>query len=1030
MDIFGLNGFYTSPVRVGGGGGGATSYYITLDAIAQPVATATWPSHFSVPIESGSLSPNYAMRLTAQYDDGEEIYQAAQFQPASYWPDGSVKWLHIYSDLEWSGGVSPEYKFRYGAGLAANPSTSLSATSTSSGIRIDTGTTSFTILNNSPIINSGSYFMVDAAGNTYNPTGVVTSIESSGRSQIVVKVSGNLSTSGGSSLSKFVTYITANADSDIVKYQHSCIFTADMRQNFVAALGLRFNAFTGQVLTRNFEKKLPFTVTPSGGNTTVWLWPSGRADTNTPSDWADNNAFRFAYLHKGSGSQSVLNVNMPTGYINTCSGLLSSNFYLLDALVADLYGLSMDMDFAINLGTSGTDKQTLFTHKPIGVRETLTSASAKAAENIGAHNEYYANFYDNLFNAAISKFVTNDLAQDYGWTRYGGTYNSFVASGRLNDVVYSNIPGSYHRLSSNDHYNLAKLAYLQFLSSANTGCLNTARIICDHNRAVATIKHDNTSYTSLSGRYIGTQAHAYTVHGLGFNGVRETSFNAEHWALQNHFVHPSRFIYSWLIDANPMMRDAYNAWIDGANQQNIFNNFVPTYSTGAYVRDNVVNVGEMLTYYEMYPNSSTAAIEAAHRWTSGLLTMFPDGAPVNPSGWTDPTRSNAGTPSGYYGGYGTGGRDGTLLRAHDTFVRYADLFPNTTYNGQTVEQWIVKTVDIHLTGNLLEGYSSYASLAAKAYEITGDPKYLAPLTGMLSQVYYNVYQNNDAYYGLSNITNDTVIHSQRAWPRLRKTLLSLSYQVASGYNRTYAYPSRSANDVPTNTDINNRSMKLAIYNNTGSPVELNAIQIAYLNGETSRNAYKSFLYHTTSGTADTGVNLVGVIPPADSGGVVGKWVSRPPYPKDNGYYFVDADISTTLSTGLSYIYSYGYETVKSPVTNLPEIVLLSDSRTVYFQNNSGVFRPLSIPVTGTVTVRNVSDDEYINPNIGYIDIGGSGRWVKQLDTFTYVFTGDTSIFVQGHIPVQILFNTAAPTDTRIGLYGTVANMDIIQPLLS
>ncbi len=1030
MNIFGLNGLYHKPIQsAGGGGGGAASYYITLDSTASPVATATWPSHFSVPIESGSLSANYAMRLTQQYSGGDETYKAAQFEPASYWPDGSVKWLHIYSNLEWSGGVSPDYKLRWGAGLQSNPSTSLSATTTASGIRIDTGTSTFTILNNSPIINSGQYYMTDAAGNTYTPADISTTIESSGRAQIVVKVAGNLKRPDTTALSKFVTYITANANSDIVKYQHSCIFTADMRQNFVASLGLRFNSFSGQVLTRDFDKKLPYTAFASGGNTYVMLWPSGRADSNTASDWAEQNAFRFAYLHKGSGSQSVLNINMPTGYINTCSGLLSDVNYLYDAIAADLYGLSMDIDFAINLGSSGSDKQTLFTHNPIGLRETLTTASAKAAENVGAYNEYYNNLYDNLFNAAITRFVTNDLTQDYGWHRYGGTYNTFYASGQINGNPYSNIVG-YHRLSSHDHYNVGKLAYLQFIATAHTGCLKTGRIICDHNRAVALIKHDNTSYASLSGRYIGTQAHVYNVHGLGYNARQGASYNSESWALTNHFVHPSRFVYSWLVDSNRMMKDAYEAWIAGTVQRGTFDSISPSYNAAEDLRDYAVGIGEALTQYEMYPDTDNSArgIAAAHRWVSGVMRKYPDGPPINPSGWTDPYRSGSGTSVGYHAPYLVG-RDGTLLAANDTFIRYAEMFPNTTYSGQTVEDWIVKTANTCLTGNLIMGYRSYCLLAAKAYEITGSGKFIAPMSGMLSQVYYNVYQNNDQYYGLSTIANDTVIYTQRMWPRMRKTLNSLAYQIGSGYNRTVAYPSYGANDAPTNTDINNYSMRLVIQNNTGSPVALNQIQISYLRGETRRNPYKSFFYLTTSGTANTGTNLVGSIPPADLGGATGVWVSRPPYPTDNGYYFVNADINTTLPTGLSYLFTYGYEPVKSPVTNLPEAVYIKDGRVTFWQNNSGVFRPLVPAVTGQILARTASSTSYATDGAGYIKIGGSGRWIKQLDSFDYVFTGDTSILVQGEVPIQIVFATNAATDTFVGLYGTVANLDIIQPLL-
>lgn len=1033
--MFGLNGFYYRPA-VGGvsSQGVGTLYSILLDAVDPPFATTiSYPSHFSIPVESGSITIAglTGVKLQQKYAAGSYTSKLTQFRPAAYWPDNSVKWLHAYTDLNWSAGEKPTYRLIYGPGAsaqAAPPASALTATVVGSGININTGTTQFCIRNNAPIINSGAYVLLNSDLTSFAPSGVGLSVIESGGQRIVVQVTGVMAAAGNAPLMIFKTYISATEGSDIVKFQHSAVFTADMKQNFIRGLGFRFDNNSSQILTRRFDKKPPYEVSALGGSTYVTLWPSGRSDTNGTGDYSIANAFRFAYLHKGSGVNAVLNVNMPTGYLALLDTGWSAfggesdpdgTYSAINAsLSGDFRGYSMDMEFAINLGASGVEKQQMFEAQPIGYREII-SAIASSGYGYGA-SKYTAQYsaVDNAINSGISQFTwkRNDNCSDYGWHRYGQTYDKFWSPNE-NDPPNSSRP-SYYRLNSADHYNVCELAYRQFHTTADTGCIHSARVLTDFALSCSVLKVKATDWgaTTLWGRHRSCDSHAYFAHGFGSNPLPPAS-NADdqYTAIYGHYVHKSRLLFSWLIDANYAASSSYNTWIDDMTAGGHW----PGATLIDVNREWETGFEESLIAYEYRP-SIPGLLALLHNYASGIISQYPTGI----------------TP-------GDADID-TLFYYPDFLVRYADMFPDYPHvgvGGRTMEDTIVST-SINFSGTSFQP-SKLKSIDAKTYELTGNRYFIDRHSNTLYHTIHASYDGyNTAFKGYWHSLGTSNVYNLRSWGRFKQTLQGLSTPLIPDSFQSKGRYFNFNNIQEDASDIESYAGKVYIYNNTGSPTTFPDCRIGIGPDE---NGYGEILLTSSGGL---------ILSPFPEGG---NWVDRHHYSVTPRIYAADGTVeytrTTSLSgasipTGLSAVYFTNVTSIRGPISEHAEVMVINNKahnsagelngRMIgYIDNASGILHPIRSPVTGFFKGANTSPGR--TAGVTWLSIGGSGRHLLSNESFRYVFNAPTELIIRNNnldnLAVFCEFSGARVAGDvlktkNVAVYGTQANIDYMLPFIT
>lgn len=1028
MNIFGLNGLYckyTTGQTTITANGSITS--INLDAV-DPVfaSTYTYPSHFSIPLESGALT-------AAQVATGVVLLERfsgaatptpklAQFEAAAYWPDNSVKWLHAFTDLKWQAGVKPTYTLAYGPGITrySVPSSPMTAVTSASGLDISTGAATFTIRNSAPLIGNGAYVLLDGAGNSYSPTGVSFSVVQSGGQQITVQVTGRMMTTGGGEFMSFVSYISASANSAIVKYQHSAIFTADMRSNFVRGLAFRFDNNTSQILTRRFDKKLPYEVTAAGGSTFVTLWPSGRSDTQVSSDWSVENGFKLAYLHKGSGANAVLNVNLPTGYndlfrnittYNSAESALSDGIvnYTDSTQATDLIGFSMDAEFAINLGSSGTEAQQMFEHNPIGYREVVTAVESNAyGLQAGKQSATYANFDQSLNRGIYGYWYANERHQDYGWHRYGQTHDG--SWGLETTPGVSGQRPKYYRASSNDHYNTCELAWRQFFSTADTGCLHVARVLTDHQRALSNIKHPVPSGRE-SGRFVGVDSHAYSLNGMGPNhGL--AGYNDQFQALGGHFTLKSRLLLSWLIDGNRWAKSGYHQYIDTCVTRNHWTTFYNSYSLS---RDFTVAFEEAMILYEYAPNTPNLLVNI-HKFASGIIAGLPNGITT---GTVNTAPSN------------------TILVYPDFMTKYADLFPNYVHGSlpRTMEDTIIATANNFSGQTPIYYFAEYLkSIDAKAYELTGETRYMTKHGGWLAVEDYKTYDGSLPQYKWfhPNLNTETVYH-YRGWGRFKRTALAMATPPALVYENGGKYiNAATATSLNLTGETKAYATRIFIYNDTGAPTTYPDQYISAL--ETWDDSYSLI---TTSGGLSSG-NIIDHFQQPSSPGLLGYSYREYRASTFQQYKRLTEASGKNVPTGLSVVYIHGTNSIYGPQTEHPEAQVIFNGNYVagrwdhYSNNSSGTLYPLVTPLTGVFRCTAIQPS--YRYGMGWVSIGGSGKYLVAGETFQYVFTGPTTLAMRSTTnSIQCRFSGVTAIQhyrTGCALFGDAANINYLLPYVT
>ena len=250
-------------------------YGITV--FLQPQASlpdVSWPTHAVITLPLGWTKS--AENLVLLENDRPIV---AQVETVAKWPDGSPKWLHAHALFRYIGGKPAKYSVVRRAAPAADlPKSPLTVSQDTDGIDIDTGAIKIRIsrpfagitvaeCGGVPVIKgAGGPSLVDERGIAWHSMHDETAeivVEQQGPAQVTVKATGWYQTAEKRTepFCRFVTRITAFANSPIIKFDHATIFADDMRKHALAELSFKFSVpntqgFASSTLSGSFDSSL------------------------------------------------------------------------------------------------------------------------------------------------------------------------------------------------------------------------------------------------------------------------------------------------------------------------------------------------------------------------------------------------------------------------------------------------------------------------------------------------------------------------------------------------------------------------------------------------------------------------------------------------------------------------------------------------------------------------------------------------------------------------------------------------------
>lgn len=868
----GMFGVFSGPTT---GANGGSSPGLTLDGVValgltdQPFSgTITLATHFSIPCVSGSvLSQTLYIRETLPNGTISQI--PAQFEPAAYWPDGSVKWVHAHCNVQWVSGVAATYHLIWGYGISAPVGSTLTAVNSSSGINVDTGTTTFCILNNTPGIKQGgaapkvsnSSFVLYNGAIPYSVSGVGCVVESSGTQQIIVKTTGWLSSASNNlAPCKFETRFKARAGSSIVDVDHATVFVDDMRrypQLNSHGFYLTYNT-RPQILTKDFAKKVPFQIEDiDATNVAVAMIPSIATNIAgapspltgyTSADYDFYEAYKLAYLSKGSGQ--YLNPGLPAEYrVALTSARVSgdtSELTINTIQNADMIGVAMHCKFAINLGTSGSALQNIYELYPVGYVAPTTAAATQVLGKVEPFSSRYTGTDYNFDwlntvdsgcrNSLMGKYNNHNRYNESGWHIFGNTHEDEYpgSTGTLGNIIAR---PSYHRVWSNNHNGEAGALWQLYFASAETGILKQARIATDYVASINTCHHTPTGSYQDAGslRYPGVMYHCKSFSPWGLRRVGDNADDQD-MGFVGHFVWPECMLWSWLMDADRWSKATYETWLSGVTYtENSSLHY--TWPVTHYARETNTSLNQAMIAYEHYPNTS-GLVRDIHRMAHSIV----DAAQIcsgNGAG-NNAFAICGGLP------YATG-QAGALWPP--TFLsRYYDLFPGSGY-------WTT-FMDISAQNMKMQQFTEgvvNAALNATQYlrskpsaNVAGSGAFIEQFEGLMDRWPRRLYNGSSGvfqYYG-NTYEPDKDGHFSYQWPRFKYALK----QYIKDFMGTPASPAAgpyvwdastlqleevgqywSASTNGTASDTKTRGIKIYVLGDT-SPLHVDVQAIAYNGG--------------------------------------------------------------------------------------------------------------------------------------------------------------------------------------------------------
>lgn len=1007
---------------------------ILLSLINQyETANLVLPTHFSVPFPSGLAPSGTAFTLVEKFSRQAETGIIAQFDIASSYRDNSIRFLHVFASVKWVDNIRPRYELVWNdPHISGVPSSPLTLNTLSSGFYINTGVTGFLIPSRypgllTPIISSGEGPTIFCSGAKYTAAwagDAVTTIVQSGAAQITLRMENPILSTGTPAsgylpFAKYITYITAYANSYLVNFNHAVVFTSGLRYRAISSIGLGFPSFSGQILTKYLDGKIPMTVLDSGGARTFFSWPPNLEDTNTSEDYSRSNIHKLGWLCKGP----LLNNTMPTGYRErlTVFGLADQNPPELTITTcdhADMAGVSMHSEFCVNLGPSGTGLSAVYENKPIGYVTPINATSTNVFGPMAGFGRGYEAWDEVVLNSIKSRYGARERYNNIGWHIFGAIHEDEVIT------EHSGRP-HLHRLWSNNHYWQVESLWNIFFQSANTGMLRLARIATDLYTSVTQVKHN---FPSGVFRNRGAFYHCKSWLPWGFR--TDTSDGEGDTAYASHWVNPTALMKAYFIDADFWAREGYIDWASGilAPTGSIFpknhdgNNWL---STGGYLVDTTPHGAREVT------NTLVQCVNAYDYMNeTGMLY----GIRVMISG------QKVTVPSI------TGYTAGTSFWQPEWMSRYYETFPSDT--------GFIAYLRFNASGmDLVKGTNGCWTLAlgSTMYDITKDPTWITRYSGVLDRIPRKLYINptgtlNDAYRYFGNepgqsAQNDGMFGLQ--WGRYKHALQLRNYnnRVENRFPlkaELGAYPTTSCN-VSTSpyAEVSGRGTQIVILNTGLFPTGI-VLEVFSKEGTTSaiRNSTTA-IFTKISGGAITPITLSMPCSASVPSGQAGGGSSVENISRSSSWYAIREIYDSCIPTGLSKLLmaSPGGCNLFRPVSKCPEALLLIKhphsqlGNVIYnMKVGSGVIYPF-VP-SGIAMTINLVDSEGTNNYPMFIRVGNVTGWlragqIRQYSPTTGIF--EFQVFGDGYSYVNVTMSGYGTTAQRIGLYGSMSDIETLLP---
>jgi len=910
-----------------------------------------------------------------------------------------------------------------------------------------------------PTINSGILYIKDVNGNVYYPQDTAWDVVSNDKYRIVILTTGRFM-NGDRPLASYRTSIEHTYDSYIYSFNHHTSFEYGVEYNteVIGNTGVTtvtsglpiiqehcflFPGFTGQVLTRNIEAMAPYSVTFDGSDTKVNLWPSGLTDTNATQDYSANNAYKMAYLHKGSGVSGLLNFDLPSGYLTYLNGIGEYPG------ITGYQNISMGIDFALNLGPSSVILQYAYDQNVSHSRDMKNVAHTSIFGKLGTYSGEYQHIDDVINNSLLGYYVnTNTRHGVSGWNMAGYSHGRETPTNT--GLV---LPDA----SINNAHNTIALAWTQGYATSHTGVLQAARNATKH-------------MLHVRSNQIDMIASPTSTLGIG-NFQNISAYN--NWDIQ---------LYSWLLDGDYLSLLSYNHFIESMSAFALALENERFCGSGAPACSGQMRCEESQVFGITEPCSPCYSELVMD---TGLFTLI--GTPCDPTG-IDPAlgynadiewryvestpftryghaysgmynvmfyqlllanqftfKENIGVwiqntidaftyynPSGLVNAQSAGYRDDQLM-APLWMSKYYEVYQdNSTVSVlryftevPTPRDYLIMSANNLMSGTL-NGVLPLA-LMASAYDITQDDAYLRRYMGVVNQIPYTMYSgsNSDWQYYAPHLPERTTNYLA-GWPVFKRALQDAGITMADIPIETGAYLNGDTTGTLT-TEITNYGAKIYVYNTGVAPIVAPTLNTGKLGKITTDS---SLYVRTQSGTVTSGLNL-GFLTHSNPTALVTDL--RP----STWEYYVEPT-SGNIPTGISQLVLGGNVSIYRPITQYPEASIIpqydsiNGRRRLQVSVCSGVIYPYSGPMSGTFTCTHHQNGYNTAP--AFISIGGTGTWLLPEESVSYVWGGPTTLVVNcqdsSNILARFSGQEAVVGTNNIGLFGDLDHINILLPLVT
>ena len=486
------------------------------------IFSGAYPTHIAVPFEQGKIHD-----LSYLYLEGVPIQPVV----AALWPDGSVKWAHIYGLFEFK-----NYDL-----TISNTQQQYDGLTIIDG-KIDTGIyhasfDQYGQLTIDRFVNLARSFMIDERQIQWQFEGTTECILK-GPICAIYKLNGWYQ-SDEKRVAAFVkqtTYITFFYNSSYIKISHASTFADNMNDHSIFMLGYMFPKaeIIPLLIARDLGQKFPNFI--DNEENVFCQWP-GSTEISTFNETEPQEIYKFKYLSRGP----LLTTRMPNEYLRAWDSNKDTTECKAEyARAANMQGLSLHNDLCLVLDRTN---EINFYLNPIGIIQNVDS---KVFGPINITNE--SNETDNL--------VTNGIhGCEKSYERFAA-YGAFIFGNQFSDELLKENRPSLHHCWSNNHYQACSIMWLHTFRSCKYNIIRYARRITDYYASIGMIRYDEPEirFHQLGAFY---NCKGVLPWGSRAYGMDDNDIDAD---LIGHWPDPSSLLYSWLIDANYWHKDGYDLW--------------------------------------------------------------------------------------------------------------------------------------------------------------------------------------------------------------------------------------------------------------------------------------------------------------------------------------------------------------------------------------------------------------------------------------------------------------------------------------